>query len=320
MKKALITGVCGQDGSYLVDLLSAKGYEIHGINNPVRIGQYPKYLAHEKIKFHAVNIQSATEISEVIEKIKPDEIYHLASDVEPRVLPHEELFTFNGNFIPGMNILDAVLAHSIQTKVYVAGSSLMFGNVGMTKQNELTPMWPNTPYGIAKTALYNCISMYREVYGIFCVCGILYNHESPRRAPRFLPRKITQAAARIKLGLEDSLELGDIEIQRDWCYAGDVVHSMWLMTQNSAPRDYVVGSGELRSAKDILDIAFSYVDLDWKDFVVINKNLFRRVEYKSPCADPLLIKQELGWNITVGFHELIQNMVKNDLLEAGNAN
>ncbi len=320
MKKALITGVSGQDGSYLVDLLSAKGYEIHGVANPLRNDCYPHYLAHEKIKFHAIDIQSASEVADVIKNIRPDEIYHLASDVEPRVLAHKELSTFSGNFIPGMNILDAVLAHSIQTRVYVAGSSLMFGNSDVAKQDELTPMRPNTPYGIAKTALYNCISMYREVYGIFCVCGILYNHESPRRSPRFLPRKITQAAARIKLGLETGLELGDIEIQRDWCYAGDVVRSMWLMMQNGIPCDYVVGSGELRSAKDILDVAFSHVDLDWKDFVVINKKLFRRIEYKSPCANPALIRQELNWNISIGFEELIQKMVTNDLLEAAYEN
>jgi len=320
MKKALITGVCGQDGSYLVDLLSAKGYEIHGISNPQRVGDYPNYLAYEKIKFHVVDIGSASEVADVIQRIKPDEIYHLASDVEPRVLEHKELSIFNGNFIPGMNILNAVLAHSIQTKVYVAGSSLMFGNSDVARQDELTPMRPNTPYGIAKTALHNCISMYREVYGVFCVCGILFNHESPRRAPHFLPRKITKAAAKIKLGLESNLELGDIDIQRDWCYAGDVVHSMWLMLQNTIPRDYVVGSGELRSAKDILDCAFSYVGLDWKNFVVINKKLFRKVEYKSPCANPNLIKNELGWSISIGFEELIKNMVENDLQEAFNAN
>ncbi len=320
MKKALITGVCGQDGSYLVDLLSAKGYEIHGISNPQRIGPYPQYLAQEKIKFHAVDIQCASKVADLISTIRPDEIYHLASDVEPRVLAHKELSTFKGNFIPGMNILDAVLAHSIQTRVYVAGSSLMFGNASGVKQDELTPMRPNTPYGIAKTALYNCILMYREVYGVYCVCGILYNHESPRRSPRFLPRKITQAAARIKLGLETSLELGDIEIQRDWCFAGDVVRSMWLMLQNSIPRDYVIGSGELRSAKDILDVAFSYVGLDWKDFLVINKNLFRKIEYKNTCANPSLIRRELNWSLSVGFEEMIQNMVRHDLLEATHAN
>ena len=320
MKKALITGVSGQDGSYLVDLLSAKGYEIHGITNPQRNCCYPSYLAQEKIKFHAIDIYSAAEVADAIKNIKPDEVYHLASDVEPRVLAHKELSTFNVNFIPGMNILDAVLAHSIQTKVYVAGSSLMFGNSDVPKQDERTPMRPNTPYGIAKTALYNCILMYRKVYGIFCVCGILFNHESPRRSPRFLPRKITQAAARIKLGLETSLELGDIEIQRDWCYAGDVVRSMWLMMQTDIPSDYVVGSGELRSAEDILNVAFSYVDLDWKDYIVINKNLFRKIEYKSPCANPALIRQELNWNVSMGFDELIQSMVKSDLLKAAHEN
>jgi GDPmannose 4,6-dehydratase len=320
MKKALITGVSGQDGSYLVDLLSAKGYEIHGVTNLQRGGDYPNYLAREKIKFHKIDIQSASQVADVVENVKPDEIYHLASDVEPRVIEHKELSIFNLNFIPGVNILDAVLARSLKTKIYIAGSSLMFGSASIAKQDELTPMRPNTPYGIAKTALHHYISMYREVYGLYCVCGILYNHESPRRSPRFLPRKITQAAARIKLGLETTLELGDIEIQRDWSYAGDIVHSMWLMTQNSSPRDYVVGSGELRSAKDILDIAFSYVGLDWRNFVVINKNLFRKVEYKSPCANPALIRHELGWNVSVGFEELIQKMVKNDLLEAGHAN
>jgi GDPmannose 4,6-dehydratase len=320
MKKALITGVCGQDGSYLVDMLNSKGYEIHGVSNPERLGFFPKYLDCNNVKFHAIDIQSASDIASVIRLIMPDEIYHLASDVEPRVIAHKELSAFNGNFLPGMNILDAVLTHSIKTKVYVAGSSLMFGNANSLKQNESTSMRPNTPYGIAKTALYNNLSMYREVYGMYCVCGILYNHESPRRDPRFLPRKITQAAAKIKLGLEQKVELGDIEIRRDWSFAGDVIESMWLMLQNQKPSDYVVGSGELRSAKDILDIAFSYVGLDWRSYVVINQKHFRKVEYRSPCADSELIKQELGWKNTIAFEDLIRNMVDNDLLEAVNAN
>lgn len=320
MKKALITGVSGQDGSYLVDLLSSKGYEIHGVTNPLNKSCYPNYLDREKINFHAIDIQIEQEVGDIVKLIKPDEIYHLASDVEPRVLEHKELSTFNGNFLPGMHFLEAILRYNKKTKIYIAGSSLMFGKTDTVQQDEATPMRPNTPYGIAKAAIFNCISMYREVYGIYGVCGILYNHESPRRSPRFLPRKITQAAAKIKLGLEECLQLGDIDIQRDWCYAGDVVRSMWLMMQNHTPRDYVVGSGELRSAKEILDIAFSHVGLDWKDFVVIDKNLFRKVEYRSPCANPYLIKKELGWGLSLDFERLIRNMVDNDLLEATNEN
>jgi GDPmannose 4,6-dehydratase len=319
-KKVLITGISGQDGSYLSEFLLNKDYEVHGITNPKNKGKYPPYIDQEKIKFHNIDILSKDEVSSIINFIKPDEIYHLASDVEPRVIQYQELKIFNLNFIPGINILDAIINNNLKTKIYIAGSSLMFGDTEMQIQDEKTPMQPNTPYGIAKTSLYKFICMYRKVYGLYCVCGILYNHESIRRDSRFLPRKITEAAANIKLGIQEKLELGNIELERDWSYAGDIVRSMWLMMQNKYPKDYVVGSGKLTSIKEILEIAFSHVGLNWKDHVIINQNLYRKVEFNKLCANPELIKRQLGWETSISFRDLIIEMTDNDLEKGKNAN
>ena len=319
-KKVLITGVTGQDGSFLVDLLvSKKNYTIYGIANPISV-TYPTYLQINKVILCDININDRNQIFNLISKIKPDEIYHLASNVEPRIIEFSEYSGFNNNFASGMNILDAIKILSPNTKLYLAGSSLMFGDTESNSQNELTPMSPNTPYGIAKYSLFQFLKMYRESYGLFCVCGILFNHESPRRSDKFLPRKITKAAARIKKGLQNYLELGNINIQRDWSYAGDIVESMWLMLNSSQPKDYVVGSGVLNSVNDILTISFEYLDLDWTNYVKTNESLFRPNEYRSLCADTSLINKEIGWCVTKSFKNMIEEMVDHDFKELENEN
>ena len=192
----------------------------------------------------------------------------------------------------------------------------MFGTVHATPQNEDTPMKPTTPYGIGKVAAHHFVKMYREAYGIFACTGILFNHESPRRDEIFLPRKITKAAANIKLGRQEKLLLGDIESKRDWAYAGDVVESMWLMLQQNEPDDYVIGSNELHSIKELMEIAFGYLGLNWHDYVVQDAGLLRRIDYVNLCADTRRAKEKLGWEPKVGFRELIEKMVQNDLERA----
>jgi GDPmannose 4,6-dehydratase len=247
----------------------------------------------------------------------PDEIYHLASNVDPRVVFEDEINTFDNNFRAAINLLHAIKLNKNDSRLYCAGSSLMFGDVKETPQNEQTCMKPTTPYGIAKVATFHFINMYRQAYGIFACTGILFNHESPRRDDRFLPKKITKAVANIKLGLQDSLVLGNIDLKRDWSFAKDVVTSMWLMLQASEPKDYVIGSGELHTIRDILDIAFDSVGLDWREFVVSDDKFFRKIEYDNLCADSSKARVELNWKSTLTFEEMIADMVCSDLKIVG---
>jgi GDPmannose 4,6-dehydratase len=316
-KSALITGVVGQDGSYLTEFLLAKNYEVHGLisrdqqADPSRRWRISKL--ESQIKLHECDLTDETEMDDLMTLVLPDEIYHLASNVDPKVIFEEEIATFNINFWPTVNLMRAVKKYKQDCKVYCAGSSMMFGNVRESPQSEQTAMNPTTPYGISKVAAFQFVRMYREAYGIFACTGILYNHESPRRDERFLPRKISKAVAQIKSGRQSLLTLGDIEIKRDWSFAGDVVESMWLMLQAEEPNDYVIGSGKLHSIRDLLQIAFGYVGLDWRDFVVKDESLIRKIEYVNLCADPKRVKEELCWNPRVSFRDLIIKMVKEDL-------
>jgi GDPmannose 4,6-dehydratase len=316
MKTALITGISGQDGMYLSELLVKKNYSVHGI---VKSLSSDKKVSENKgnilssVSIHECDICDFSSIEKVICEVKPDEIYHLASSVEPLVIKNEELSIFEVNFIPGIHILNAVKINLPKAKVYLAGSSLMFGNTSTSMQSEKTPMRPTTPYGIAKVALFNFMEMYRHVYDIYICMGILYNHESPRRNEKFLPKKITKAAARIKAGKQSELTLGDLSIYRDWSYAGDIVKSMWLMLQSETPSDYVVGSGVLHTPEDILNIAFRAVGLDWKKYVKVDNKFYRSVEYTNLCADITKIHSDLNWSPLVKFEELISLMVQEDI-------
>lgn len=316
-KKALITGIAGQDGSYLVELLLEKNYEIHGIvNNKQMADSDRRWRIREmemQIELHECDLMDGGQIDNIVTKVLPDEIYHLASNVDPKVVFQEDISTFNINFWPTINLLKSIKKFKHDCKIFCAGSSLMFGHVMESPQNEQTAMNPTTPYGIAKVAAFQFVCMYREVYGVFACTGILFNHESPRRDERFLPRKISKAVAQIKLGRQSQLFLGDIELKRDWSFAGDVVESMWLMLQAAKPRDYVIGSGELHSIRELLEFAFGYVGLDWREFVMKDESLVRKIEYTNLCADSKRAKEELNWRPKVGFGELIINMVKEDL-------
>jgi GDPmannose 4,6-dehydratase len=320
-KKALITGIVGQDGSYLVELLLEKNYEIHGLVNSEHLADSGRRWRirgiEAQIKLHECDLMDGGQIDNIVAQALPDEIYHLASNVDPKVVFEEEVATFNINFWATINLLQSIKKFKRDCKIYCAGSSLMFGEVRESPQNEQTAMNPTTPYGIAKVAAFHFVRMYREAYGVFACTGILFNHESPRRDERFLPRKISKAVAQIKLGTQNRLALGDIEIKRDWSFAGDVVESMWLMLQAEKPRDYVIGSGELHSIRELLEVAFGYVGLDWRDFVVKDESLIRKIEYINLCADSKRAKAELHWKPKVGFRELIVDMVKEDLKFAG---
>lgn len=315
-RRALITGVAGQDGSYLAELLLKKGYEVHGAtrghekSRPDRLWRLN--AIKDRLNLHVCDVVDTDQTTSLFEALLPDEVYHLASDVEPKLIFEEEGKTFNVNFLGTINLLRAIKQYKQESRIYCAGSSLMFGAVRTSPQNEETPMNPTTPYGIAKVAAYHFSRMYREAYGIFVCTGILFNHESPLRDETFLPRKITKAAASIKAGKQDKLILGNIEAKRDWSFAGDVVDSMWLMLQQDIPKDYVIGSGELHSIKELLQIAFGYVGLNWQDYVVSDPNLLRKVEYVNLCADAAKARNELGWVPRVGFRELIEQMVKED--------
>lgn len=316
MKKAIITGITGQDGSYLAELLLEKGYEVHGVVNPSkeidvdRLWRIRGIL--DKLSMHECDVTDAAQVESVFLTVMPDEVYHLASKVQPRLIFEEEKNIFDMNFLGVLNYLHAVKKYKVSCRLYCAGSSMMFGSVNATPQNENTPMNPTTPYGIGKVAAHHFVRMYREAYGIFTCTGILYNHESPRRDEIFLPRKITMAVANIKAGKQEKLLLGDIETKRDWAYAGDVVESMWLMLQQNEPEDFVIGSNELHSIKELLEIAFSYLDLNWKDYVVLDLEFLRKIEYVNLCADSRKARVKLGWTPKVNFQELIEQMVKHD--------
>ena len=316
-KLALITGIAGQDGSYLAEFLLSKNYEVHGVITDYQNQDEAKLWRLKDlsadIKLHMFDVLSAQQVESFIAELRPSEIYHLASNVEPRVIFEDEINTFNINFTGTVNLLRAIQKAQTNSKLYCAGSSLMFGRTLESPQNEDTRMSPTTPYGIAKVAALHFIQMYREAYGIFACMGILFNHESPRRDERFLPRKITKAVAHIKHGKQSILELGDLDMQRDWSFAGDVIESMWLMLQAEQPRDYVIGSGALHSIKDLLSIAFGAVGLDWRDYVVVNDKLFRKIEYGNLCADIKRANIELNWRPKLNFEQLIMKMVEVDM-------
>lgn len=318
MKRAFITGIAGQDGSYLTKLLLTKGYEVHGGVKKGFSGNDDPHATRlaavlDKLSIRECDVTKESDVENAIREIIPDEIYHLASDVEPRILFEEEGSILKVNFESTRSILRAVKHFTPKARVYITGSSLMFGNPETMPQNERTPMNPTTPYGIAKTAAYHLARMYRTAHGVYACTGILYNHESPRRDERFLPRKITRAAARISKGLEKELVLGNIEAKRDWGFAEDFVESMWLMLQQDTPDDFVIGTGEIHTVKDILTIAFERVGLSWKDYVKVDESFFRKDDPVTLVADPSKAKQKLGWEPKVKFEELIRMIVDEDL-------
>jgi len=318
-KIALITGITGQDGSYLAEFLLDKDYEVHGLVRRVaskdqfeRFSRINHLLKGKKITIHYGDVTDYPTLWRLIAKLQPEEIYHLAAQTQVKISFEDEFSTFKTNTDSTYFLLSAVKELKPDCKFYFAGSSEMFGQAKTWPQDEDTPFNPVSPYGISKTAGFYLTKMYREAYGIFACSGILFNHESPRRGFEFVTRKITLAAAKIKLGLEKELRLGNLEVKRDWGFAGDYVEAMWLMLQQDKPDDFVIGTGENHSVKEFIESAFGFLDLDWNKYVIIDKDLYRPLEVYTLLANPNKAIKILGWQPQVKFEDLVKMMVKSD--------
>ena len=318
MKKALITGITGQDGSYLAEFLLKKNYQVHGFVRRVALEDETHRLwrikhIKNKIKLHSASLESYASIVKTIQKIKPNEVYHLAAQSYVSYSFEDEFSTLNTNINGTHYILSAIKEFSPKTKFYFAASSEMFGKVQNSPQNELTPFYPRSSYGISKVAGFDLTRNYREAYNIFACSGILFNHEAPRRGFEFVTRKISFAVAKIKLGLQKKLFLGNVSAKRDWGHANDYIKAMWLMLQNKNPKDYVVGTGKTYSVKEFVRIAFKHVGLNYKNYVKTDKRLFRPAEVDLLKADFSKAKKELKWKPEISFKKLVTNMVDSDL-------
>src|SRR5215210_4977597 len=303
MKKALISGITGQDGSYLAELLLAKGYEVHGIIrrastfNTGRIDHLYQdpHVNGVKLFLHYGDIADSTNLIKLLYRIQPEEVYHLAAQSHVRVSFDIPEYTGDVTGLSTIRILEAVRETGLKAKFYQAGSSEMFGKVQEVPQRETTPFYPRSPYGAAKVYAYWVTVNYRESYGMFACNGILFNHESPRRGETFVTRKISRAVAHIKAGLQQKLFLGNLDAKRDWGYAKEYVESMWLMLQQPEPDDYVIATGETYSVSDFLDEAFSYAEVDWRNHVELDPKYLRPAEVDYLIGDAGKAERELGW-------------------------
>ena len=318
MKKALITGITGQDGSYLTELLLKKGYEVHGIVRRVAL-EHPQArmwrVRHllDEIHIHSASMESYASIFNIVSEIKPDECYHLAAQSYVSYSFEDEFSTINTNLNGTHYILSSLKRQAPNCKFYFAASSEMFGKVKRTPQNENTPFHPRSPYGISKLAGFELTRNYREGYGMFALSGLLFNHESPRRGGEFVTRKISSGVAKIKLGIENELRLGNLEAKRDWGHAMDYVKAMWLMLQQENPEDYVIATGKSHSVKDFLEAAFRYVGLDYRNYLIIDENLYRPSEVTILQGDSSKARKKLKWSPTINFEKLVAEMVESDL-------
>ena len=327
MKKALITGITGQDGSYLTELLLEKGYEVYGVIrrsssfNTARINHLYQD-PHEKgvrLKLLYGDLNDSSSLNKMVQKIQPDEIYNLGAQSHVRVSFDIPEYTAEITGLGTLRLLEAIRETGVRTKFYQASSSELFGNAQERPQNENTPFNPRSPYAAAKAFAYSIAVNYREAYNIFVCNGILFNHESPRRGETFVTRKITKGLARIKNGLQDKLFLGNLDAKRDWGYAKDYVETMWLMLQQEKPDDYVVATGESHSVKEFLEKAFSYLGMDYRDFVEIDPRYMRPTEVDYLLGDSSKARDKLGWTPKVTFSELVEMMVDHDLKEVETA-
>jgi GDPmannose 4,6-dehydratase len=327
VKRALITGITGQDGSFLTELLLAKGYQVHGIVrrastfNTDRI-QHLYRDPHDpetRLFLHYGDVTDASGLRHVLEKVQPDEIYNLAAQSHVRVSFDQAEYTADVVATGALRVLEALRHHVEESgrsvRYYQAGSSEMFG-AAAPPQSEATAFYPRSPYAVAKVAAHWYGVNYREAYGLFISNGILFNHESERRGETFVTRKITRALGRIKLGLIDKFYLGNLESRRDWGYAGDYVEAMWLMLQQAAPDDYVVATGEAHSVKEFLDLAAESASVDWTKCVGTDPRYFRPTEVDSLCGDSSKARAKLGWKPKVSFPELVRKMVDHDMEQA----
>ena len=317
-KKALITGITGQDGSYLTEFLLKKKYQVHGLVRRVALEDENHRLWRlrhvlNKITLHPASLESYASLVKIIQRIKPTEVYHLGAQSYVDYSFKDEFSTLNTNINGTHYILSALKEFSPKTKFYFAGSSEMFGKVKETPQSEKTPFYPRSVYGISKVAGYDLTRNYRKAYNMYCCSGILFNHESPRRGFEFVTRKITHAVARIRFGIQKDLKLGNIDAKRDWGHAADYIEAMWLMLNQKKPKDYVIGTGKQFSVKDFAKLAFELVDLDYRKYIKIEKNLYRPSEVRSLLGDCRKAKKELKWKPKYNFNTLVEDMVKSDL-------
>jgi GDPmannose 4,6-dehydratase len=320
-RKALVTGITGQDGSYLTEFLLSKGYEVHGIVRRVALEnpEYRMWRIHhllDRLALHSATLENYPSIFRVMERVRPDECYHLAAQSSVSDSFEDEFSTINTNLNGTNYVLAALREKAPECRFYFAGSSEMFGLAKESPQNEDTPFYPRSPYAISKVAGFHLTRNYREAYNIFACNGILFNHESPRRGYEFVTRKITSYAARIKLGLAKELPLGNLEARRDWGFAGDYVQAMWLMLQQSQPDDYVIATGKDHSVREFVEAVFDYLDLSYEDYVTVDEGLTRPAEVPQLKGDFSKAEKSLGWRPNVQFDELVEMMVKADLEQA----
>jgi GDPmannose 4,6-dehydratase len=314
MKKALITGITGQDGSYIAEFLLEKGYEVHGTVRRVAI-EDPEHrlwrIRHilDRLVLHAASLESFASIFNVVDKVQPDEIYHLAAQSFVSYSFEDEFSTIGTNINGTHYVLAAMKERAPHCRFYFAASSEMYGNAKETPQNENTNFRPRSPYGISKVAGFQLTQNYRDAYNLYAVSGICFNHESPRRGFEFVSRKVANTVAKIKLGLAKELALGNLDARRDWGYAGDYVKAMWLMLQQTEPADYVIATGESHSVTELLQTAFSYVGLDYEKYTTIDDRLYRPAEIHELRGDPARAIQKLGWQTTISFEALVHMMV-----------
>ena len=323
-KTALITGITGQDGSYLAEFLLDRGYEVHGVIrrasmfNTDRIDHLYQdpHVEDVRLRLHYGDLTDGSQLARLIRSVEPDEIYNLGAQSHVGVSFQQPEYTGNVDGLGTIRLLEAVRDSGIATRVYQAGTSEMFGGAP-APQSEETAFAPRSPYAAAKVYAYWLVKNYREAYDMYAVTGILFNHESPRRGETFVTRKITRALARIVAGTQDKLYLGNLSARRDWGHARDYVEAMWLMLQRDEPEDFVIGTGESYSVEDFLDASFGIVDLDWRPHVEIDPAYFRPTEVEYLQADPTRAKDVLGWKPTTSFAELVEEMVVADLEEVG---
>jgi GDPmannose 4,6-dehydratase len=327
VKKALVTGITGQDGSYLSELLLSKGYEVHGIVrrastfNTSRIDHLYQdpHINDVRLFLHYGDIADSTNLVKLLYRIQPDEIYHLAAQSHVRVIFDIPEYTGDVTGLGTVRILEAIRETGLKARFYQASSSEMFGLVQETPQRETTPFYPRSPYGAAKVYSYWLTVNYRESYGIYACNGILFNHESPRRGETFVTRKISRAVAEIKAGLANKVYLGNLDAKRDWGYAKEYVMAMWLMLQRDEPDDFVIATGETHSVREFVQEAFSYAGLKWQDHVEIDPKYYRPAEVDLLVGDASKARQKLGWSPQTRFNDLVRLMVDADMAALKNA-
>ena len=320
-RKALVTGITGQDGSYLAELLLSKGYEVHGIIrrsssfNTQRLEHLYEdpHQTDARLFLHYGDLTDGSVLSRLLLEIEPDEIYNLGAQSHVRTSFDLPEYTAEVTGLGAVRLLDAIRETGVQPRFYQASSSELYGKVQEVPQTETTPFYPRSPYACAKAYAFHVTRNYREAYGLFAVNGILFNHESPRRGETFVTRKITRAVGRIKVGLQDKLYLGNLDARRDWGYAPEFVEAMWLMLQAETPDDYVIATGETHSVREFLESAFGRVDLDWESHVELDSRYERPSEVDLLIGDPSKAKRDLGWEPRVRFEELVQIMVDADV-------